>query len=197
MEERNNGSKSKKRLEFTLGQSRTSYAAWNRQAEVNLKPHPLHWRWINDDVMPDLTEPEFDIPQWVVVAGVREQIVHPNNYRIEALRGRQVRYLDPRWAPRGAADVVYETLTEREQNICDKRYEKGVDAADRTRRSFPEVSAETVQDWQLTIERRVWTKMEILPDFNARYAANNLPFLHRAATQIALGEGAISICREF
>ena len=150
MEERNNGSKSKKRLEFMLGQSRTSYAAWNRQAEVNLKPHPLHWRWINDDVMPDLTEPEFDIPQWVVVGGVREQIVHPNNYRIEALRGRQVRYLDPRWAPRGAADVVYETLTEREQNICNKRYEKGVDAADRTRRSFPELSA----DWQLTIDRR-------------------------------------------
>ena len=146
MEERNNGSKSKKRLEFMLGQSRTSYAAWNRQVEVNLKPHPLHWRWIDEDVMPDLTEPEFDIPQWNVVGGVREPRNHPADYRIEALRGRQVKYLDPRWAPRGAMDVIYETLAEREQNLCNKRYEKGVDAADRTRRSFPEVSAETVQD---------------------------------------------------
>ena len=39
--------------------------------------------------------------------------------------------------------------------------------------------------------------MEILPNFAASYLANDLAFLHRAATQIAIGEGAISICREF
>ena len=123
--------------------------------------------------------------------------MHPNEFRIEALRGRQVRLLDPRWAPRGARDVVYETLSERERTLVDKRYAKAVDAADGIRRTFPDASAETVQDLVLTIDRKVWTKMEILPNFAARYLENDLAFLHRAATQIAIGEGAISICREF
>ena len=186
--------KSNKRLEFTLGQSSTSYRAWNRQAELNLKPNPLHWQWINDDQMPDLTEPEFDIPQTAIVNGLVVPVLHPNNFRIEALRGEQIRFLDPRWAPRGAENVVYETLAEREKNLVNRRYEKAVDAADRIRRSFLDVAAETVRDWQLTIDRMVWTKMEIMPNFAARYLENDLAFLHRAATQIAIGQGAISIC---
>ena len=65
--------------------------------------------------MPDLTEPKFDIPQWIGVGDARQPVLHPANYRIEALRGTQVRYLDPRWAPRGVENVVYEMLSERDQ----------------------------------------------------------------------------------
>ena len=110
--------KSKRRLEFILGATKTSWGAWDRQVKGNLKSHPLHLQWIEGGALPNLIEDNFDIPQFRPVDPANpndppERLLHPNNFRIEALRGTQVRYVDPRWAPRGQNNCVYELLIPR------------------------------------------------------------------------------------
>ena len=84
--------KSKRRLERTLGATKTSWGAWDRQVKGNLKSYPLHLQWIEGGVLPNLVEDDFDIPQFMPVdpAHPNDAIArrnHPNNFRVEALRG--------------------------------------------------------------------------------------------------------------
>ena len=44
--------KSKRKLEYILGATKTSWGAWDRQVKGNLKSHPLHLQWIEEGVRP-------------------------------------------------------------------------------------------------------------------------------------------------
>ena len=160
--------KSKRRLEHTLGTTKTSWGAWDRQIKGNLKSHPLHLQWIEGGVMPNLVEDDFDIQQFQPVDPAHPddppaRRIHPNVFRIEALRGEPVRYVDPRWAPRGQDNCVYELLIRREQEMCDSRYKDYVSALDKERRSFTPTSDIILNNWRITVDDKTWQKMESTP----------------------------------
>ena len=94
----NNSQIQKKKLQHTLGEYKTSYGAWDRQAKANLKHHLRHLEWVERGIRPEIVQIAYEIPQFGPPGpdGVRPPINHPADYRIEALRGRQVKYLDPR-----------------------------------------------------------------------------------------------------
>ena len=61
MEYNKQQSNSKRKLQHTLGESKTSYGAWDRQAKANLKHHLRHLEWVERGIRHEIIQISYEI----------------------------------------------------------------------------------------------------------------------------------------
>ena len=167
---------------------------WKEQLLGNIAKYRHSHRWISTGVRPNFVEMPRDEPA-TLVNGVAPR--HPLNYGIEGLRGQLVMHVRPQFVPGRREGLVYDAMTEKDQNSTDRLYGKYVDSVRQEEREHESQIGEVTNEMRITIGPRIWEMMELTDDFGGKCQRLEIYDIFNAAFRCATAAGAHSVYTEF